>query len=852
MSDLRLQALLSGDADGTPGRPLEVQMEAAQVLRTSGRLIARLPTGTGKTLLAALPFAGGLLQPKQMVFMTPLRTLTGAQARALRGQINPSVARECLGLSWEVREQTGAMAEDPLFAATATICTFDQALSSALQIAYSASARRRTINAGAVLSAYLVADELHLFPRNQALTTLLWFLKNRPDLPFCLMTATLTEPMAEQLADHLDADLISGLPTADAAFLGVDSRTRSLHWQAEPFDAEQITRLAQEHRRLLVVVNTVDRAIQLGREVRRAFEGTSGSAKIWVLHSRYYSDDRDRITEEVMTVFGRGDQQLTERGICIATQVVEAGLDISADIMLTELALANALIQRWGRCARWGGDGLVVVAPPPDDRVFPYISEEDAPLVKRTREWLETNAGTPILADRDVEQHLLDVVHAEADGVWLGQLGMALKNQTVPMGQAIVGGEYMLAGKLIRDINQRTILVHDRPNAIANPYGYQGFSLSPGRIWRIAKEAGIPAGAMRPIPSEDLQDEDGAWEPDLGLPGVSGTADAGWVFQVPVWRRDQPESERSAALQVSWHPVERRRELHNQPVLLIHPSFVAYDPDLGLEMRAGDNEAMSPGYFARPSERRRPSWTSFSYRSETYEAHIERMLAVLDDPARPLWSRIEPIAERIERWLGWPPGMLRRVVEAAFVFHDAGKLTEAWQDGIRTIQERQQKPYCRWLVHSDFDPNGPRFPQPKLPPHARVGAAYSVFTGKLLDDEVRAACMTSSAIVPPQRVIYSAVLTHHNPNSHPERMHAEELLTDAAQLELLRLVAKQSLPAKLPPLRDGTSTDACAAHLEPLANDNVAKEVFALAVITRLLRLADGWSQEKGGEPEAH
>src|SRR5690606_15022957 len=52
---------------------------------------------------------------------------------------------------------------------------------------------------------------------------------------------------------------------------------------------------------------------------------------------------------------------VSENRIIVATQVVEAGVDISADALVTELAPWASLIQRLGRCARYGGKGDVVV-----------------------------------------------------------------------------------------------------------------------------------------------------------------------------------------------------------------------------------------------------------------------------------------------------------------------------------------------------------------------------------------------------------------------------------------------------------------------------------------------------------
>lgn len=47
----------------------------------------------------------------------------------------------------------------------------------------------------------------------------------------------------------------------------------------------------------------------------------------------------------------------------ISTQVIEAGLDRSFDVLVTEAAPASALIQRAGRVARYGGQGEVFVFP---------------------------------------------------------------------------------------------------------------------------------------------------------------------------------------------------------------------------------------------------------------------------------------------------------------------------------------------------------------------------------------------------------------------------------------------------------------------------------------------------------
>src|SRR4029079_17005392 len=115
-------------------------------------------------------------------------------------------------------------------------------------------------------------------------------------------------------------------------------------------------------------------------------------ATVRVLHARFLPKDRARLEAELTPMFGPGATQTNV--ILVATQVVEAGLDLSADRLLTELAPANALVQRAGRCARYGAPrndaDALVFAPRENDRgewrLGPY--REDHEIVQRTWERL--------------------------------------------------------------------------------------------------------------------------------------------------------------------------------------------------------------------------------------------------------------------------------------------------------------------------------------------------------------------------------------------------------------------------------------------------------------------------------
>lgn len=75
--------------------------------------------------------------------------------------------------------------------------------------------------------------------------------------------------------------------------------------------------------------------------------------RVVLFHSRFAMIDRQAIEEDVLTRFGKESDQATRTGqVLIATQVVEQSLDLDFDIMISDLAPIDLLIQRAGRLQR--------------------------------------------------------------------------------------------------------------------------------------------------------------------------------------------------------------------------------------------------------------------------------------------------------------------------------------------------------------------------------------------------------------------------------------------------------------------------------------------------------------------
>jgi CRISPR-associated endonuclease/helicase Cas3 len=97
----------------------------------------------------------------------------------------------------------------------------------------------------------------------------------------------------------------------------------------------------QENTLTIVICNRVDRAQEVYRQIEK--QGKTPT----LIHSRFREKERSQLTEWL-----QGDP----KGILVATQAIEAGVDISATTLFSELAPWSSLVQRFGRCNRRGED----------------------------------------------------------------------------------------------------------------------------------------------------------------------------------------------------------------------------------------------------------------------------------------------------------------------------------------------------------------------------------------------------------------------------------------------------------------------------------------------------------------
>lgn len=418
---------LAGHSDCS-GDPHPWQTSLAMQQSSCDRLI-RVPTGFGKTLgvLAAWLWHRRVRQdaswPNRLVWCLPMRVLveqTEDEARKALSRLgwlqgdDSSVA----GIGVQVLMGGANCGEWHLYPEREAVLigTQDMLLSRAMNRGYASPRARWPMEFGLLNHDCLwVMDEVQLMDVSLATSAQLQAFRRDDEaagksLRPCKtwwMSATLQRDWLEQspetatFAAELPCDRILPDQRTGPLWDGVNKPLR-IESAVEP--SAVATLVAREHLAYgrgangpsLVVVNTVAMALDvhslLSRD--RRLEGTD----LRLVHSRFRP--ADRVGWRVDFLNRKACVPGTDR-IIIATQVVEAGVDISAGLLITQLAPWSSLVQRFGRAARWGGSAEVIVIdhlPIPadaandkqrkarEDKALPYEAE----MLDAARESLAT------------------------------------------------------------------------------------------------------------------------------------------------------------------------------------------------------------------------------------------------------------------------------------------------------------------------------------------------------------------------------------------------------------------------------------------------------------------------------
>ena len=339
--------------------------------------ILRVPTGAGKTEAAVLGWLYRRFEhpalsvrdatPRRLVYCLPVRTLVEQTVDRIEQWLDNLSMTSLVGvvtlMGGEPREQWYLYPEKPFI----VVGTQDMLLSRALNRGYGSSPFMWPVEYGLLNNDCLwVMDEVQLManglPTSTQLAGLRRNLQTYGPTHSMWMSATV-RPEWLATVDHPapSASQVVGLNQDDMVSPGLGKRhhARKVVSEAAGISTNRYPRnmaefIIDRHKPgtlTLVILNTVERA----QEVYRALNNPRQiklDAETVLVHSRFRASEREEKRRAITVPVCPSGPGM----VVVATQAVEAGVDISARTLITELSPWPSLVQRFGRCNRAGED----------------------------------------------------------------------------------------------------------------------------------------------------------------------------------------------------------------------------------------------------------------------------------------------------------------------------------------------------------------------------------------------------------------------------------------------------------------------------------------------------------------
>lgn len=375
------------------------------------------PTGSGKTATAVLGWLwrrrhGSAAQRsevgRRLVFCLPMRTLVEQTYRAASTWVSRLGIGDELGVHLLLGGAVDETWEDEPEREAILIGTQDQLLSRALMRGYGMSRYRWPMHFAALNNDCLwVMDEVQLMGPGASTAAQLQAFREHWSSAGSVKTVWMTATLAEGMLRTIDMRR----PFQRLPFAGVETAlTRRLRAAKSLTKAKSSTgkkgalgplagEIARAHEPgtlTLVVVNRVARA----QELHALLSKLTGVDALALVHSRFRPADRRRIQEEALSG--------SFKGILVATQAIEAGVDISAKTLFTELAPWASLVQRFGRLNRAGEYDKASV-------VWIDLNTDDADALKPYEASELIRAREKLTTLDDVSPSSLSAVKSEAE-----------------------------------------------------------------------------------------------------------------------------------------------------------------------------------------------------------------------------------------------------------------------------------------------------------------------------------------------------------------------------------------------------------------------------------------------------
>jgi len=320
----------------------------------SGIYTLSVPTGGGKTF-ASLRYAlkhAYLHDKKRIIYVVPYTTILEQNAEAVRKIINDDEAvLEHHANVVDARDQGEDYYDDPLHKKMQLArdnWDYPIIFTTAVQFldAFFQKGTRKTRRLHHLTNAVIIFDEVQSVPyRHFALfNTAVNFLHYVGNSSILLCTAT------QPAVDHMEypmrltepVEIVEQLDKVAHAFerVSIHLEVKKTGWSASQL-AERVREEMRHKQSTLIILNTKTAVRKLYAELQDYDEGL-----VYHLSTSMCPAHRDHVLTEIRHKLGK------EPVICISTQLIEAGVDISFEAVFRSLAGLDSIAQAAGRCNR--------------------------------------------------------------------------------------------------------------------------------------------------------------------------------------------------------------------------------------------------------------------------------------------------------------------------------------------------------------------------------------------------------------------------------------------------------------------------------------------------------------------
>jgi len=371
---------------------------------TPGNVLAVAPTGSGKTE-ASLLWASQKKEFEHIFYLLPTRVTSNAIFKRLCNYFGKEkvaiVHSSAFFLQKEINENYAEKEYnfiDKAFFKNITVCTVDQILTQGFNLGFWEAKTFHQLNS------HIIIDEIHLYqPYTLGLIiSTIKYLQDEFGAKFYIMTATMPSKLKAILSKYLNT------PTyiPDKELLDEARNIFEIREHQFELTKSEIRAAIKDGKQVLLVLNTVDAAINAYSDFKELFKGNED--RILCYHSRFIQKHRSEKEEKIFKM-----EAASGGCLLVATQVVEVSLDIDFDILFTENAPIDAIIQRAGRVNRKRGKKETKVIVFKHTEVAEKYIYDLPNILSNTFTKLKENNGKP-LTENDLLM-LVDEVYKDYD-----------------------------------------------------------------------------------------------------------------------------------------------------------------------------------------------------------------------------------------------------------------------------------------------------------------------------------------------------------------------------------------------------------------------------------------------------